>query len=234
MIHEYPEPPCANSKPAGKTIKVNLVLDESGSMASQTIQTIDAINEYVSGLRADRTNQYAVTLVKFADDVKVVRNGVHLDCFQNITNHDYSPRGMTALWDAVGTTIRLEHNEHAFDKILTIILTDGMENVSKEYRAAQVHDMIRGREATGRWTFVYLGAVPDAWAAGAGQMGLSMNNVAIFDGTKIKDTMRGLSRNTISYACSMNSSTEDFYGKNFSGVYDPDADRAVGPADRNP
>jgi hypothetical protein len=57
-------------------------------------------------------------------------------------------------------------DDAAAGKVLAVIVTDGQENSSNEVDPETVKRMIAEREAQG-WTFIYLGANQDAWAAGS-------------------------------------------------------------------
>jgi hypothetical protein len=78
------------------------------------------------------------------------------------------PRGRTALNDAIGMTIiRLgkyfaeldEENRPA--TVIFAIVTDGMENASREFTLSQVRDLIKIQTEKWNWTFMYLGANVD-------------------------------------------------------------------------
>jgi hypothetical protein len=56
-------------------------------------------------------------------------------------------------------------------KVLAVIVTDGLENSSREVDPQTLAGSIGDRERDG-WTFIYLGANQDAWAVG-GQTGFS-------------------------------------------------------------
>ena len=45
----------------------------------------------------------------------------------------YRPNGNTALLDAIGNTVQTI-NTDGFDKIITVIMTDGEENSSREWK----------------------------------------------------------------------------------------------------
>jgi hypothetical protein len=49
-------------------------------------------------------------------------------------------------------------------RVLCVVMTDGLENASSEYSSDRLRELIVAKEATG-WTFIYLGANHDAWAA---------------------------------------------------------------------
>lgn len=55
----------------------------------------------------------------------------------------------------------------AAGKVLCVILTDGLENASREFSPSALAELIRDRENNG-WSFIYLGANQDAWATGQG------------------------------------------------------------------
>lgn len=50
-------------------------------------------------------------------------------------------------------------------KVVAVIVTDGMENSSREVTTEQLQAMIAQREKEG-WTFIYLGSNQEAWAVG--------------------------------------------------------------------
>jgi Mg-chelatase subunit ChlD len=98
------------------------------------------------------------------------------------TMPNYRPNGNTALLDAIGKTIQsVEHQmKSPEDSAVIIILTDGYENASRIFTLQQIRAMISSKEATGRWTFSYLGATLDAVAM-AEQMNIKRQNAAAFD-----------------------------------------------------
>jgi len=80
---------------------------------------------------------------------------------------------------------------------LCVILTDGEENASKEYSRAQIFDMIKAYENEG-WTFLYLGANHDVWAAGE-DLGIGGDNLISFCRANINHTFDQLSQATADY-----------------------------------
>jgi hypothetical protein len=99
------------------------------------------------------------------------------------------------LLDAVGKTInsvgaridRMRKNERP-DKVIMCILTDGMENASREFKRSMIKDIIEKRREEDNWEFTFLAANQDAFAE-AGAMGISQNMTANFnadsDGTRM-------------------------------------------------
>lgn len=89
------------------------------------------------------------------------------------------PYGSTPLLDAVGTVVTdtgdalaaLAEDQRPA-RVFFVIATDGEENVSREYKLAQVKDMITRQQKQFGWEFLFLGAGIDAFAE-AGAIGVS-------------------------------------------------------------
>ena len=80
------------------------------------------------------------------------------------TTFEYAPGGCTAMNDGIGTAIDkigkwlsdMPEDERP-SKNLIVIMTDGEENVSKEYTLTKVQEMIKHQTEKYDWTFVYMG-----------------------------------------------------------------------------
>jgi hypothetical protein len=69
--------------------------------------------------------------------------------------------------DAVGMGIDMvAEKKSKEDDVICIIITDGMENASRKYQFELVALKIAEKKATGKWTFVILGADIDVWEMG--------------------------------------------------------------------
>lgn len=161
----------------GKEVLVNVVLDRSGSMQSCREGTISGYNEYLNGLKADKETKYSVSLIQFdspneGPELTVSYADKPLTDVTALGEKDYEPRGMTPLYDAVGECIRrVDARGRA---VITVIITDGMENASKEFDGASVKGLIAAKEKEG-WGFVFLGANIDSAAVGA-SIGVAATN----------------------------------------------------------
>jgi hypothetical protein len=51
-------------------------------------------------------------------------------------------------------------------KVFIVVMTDGLENSSHEYTAAQIAEMIKHQSENYRWEFLFLGANQDAVLTG--------------------------------------------------------------------
>ena len=159
---------------ADNPVHISVVLDRSGSMASVAEDIVGGFNEFLADQR-QVAGSAAVTLVQFDshDPFELVIDAVDLREVCDLDRSAYQPRGLTPLYDAVGRMIgridtriasRREHDLPVEDQVV-LIITDGLENASREHTRDTVFAMIEERRNAG-WVFVFLGANQDAYAAG--------------------------------------------------------------------
>lgn len=206
---------------AKKLLWTIYVLDESGSMGVVRQQVISGYKEYIESLKKNTVAGNKFSLTKFHNDINRVHTGIDVSTIPELTEATYVPDKMTALYDAIGITIRDTEaelaklpngNDYA---ILMVINTDGQENASKEFTAiSQIQKLIKEKEATGRWTFIYVGANQDAWAAGA-SIGISQRNIAGYKVGNTQRMMKSLGENTALFSAQVNTKgmlrSADFY-----------------------
>jgi hypothetical protein len=156
---------------------VNIILDKSGSMYSAAKDTIGGFNQYINKLKEEKDVDYSVSLTMFDTvfDIKYVNKPINDVPLLDATT--YVPNGNTALLDAVGKTVQEIPDEDSNLKILVVIMTDGEENSSREFTWDTIQKLIKEKDVKDNWTFIYLGAMADAWDKG-GQFGFSASNVA--------------------------------------------------------
>lgn len=146
---------------------ITFVLDESGSMGSIAQAARDGFNEYLEE-QVGHGGPTWWTLTTFNTRTNT-RFAVIPGAEVRPLGDDYSPGGMTALYDAVGRSITKTQRylERRGDDrpadVIVVILTDGMENASRKWTARRVFDLITEAEDSG-WQFVFLGANQDSWA----------------------------------------------------------------------
>ena len=84
-------------------------------------------------------------------DYKTVTLQQDLQAARPLADEAYVPRGTTALYDAIGRTVNtlglaaLPEAERP-SKVIIAILTDGLENASKEFSREQIFDIVRHQE----------------------------------------------------------------------------------------
>jgi uncharacterized protein YegL len=168
------------------TTHVLLITDMSGSMINLAADVRGGYNTYLDQLAADGS-KYRITSTLFDTEFIAIDVAAKLKDATRLDDTNYRPRGGTALHDAIGLTVTGFETRTTLadgDRVLVVVSTDGHENSSREYRADQIKSLIADREATGRWTFVYLGAGPNAWGQGE-MLGMrSVNTAATGAGTQ--------------------------------------------------
>jgi hypothetical protein len=202
--HFNQEMTAMNDKPNGHSdtnlqpLYVTLILDESGSMQSCKGAAIAGFNQYVAMLKQEPA-ETRFTLTLFNSHRTEVRyRDVHVTALSDLDVETYRPDHGTPLYDAIGHTLAAARREAPAEaKKLCVILTDGEENESHKYTRAKIFAMIRECEKQG-WTFLYLGADHDVWAAGE-SLGIVTENRISFDKRNVEDTFTQLSQNTARY-----------------------------------
>ena len=171
------------SKP--KTI-YHIVADESGSMSDCKEQTITGLFEQRSKIMELAVKfpeqDIRVGLTFFNSRVNPIFEQLTVQQMAGQTIHNYMPNGNTALYDAIGLGIKSieKHVSNPNDTVVFIILTDGYENASRLFNLDQIRQLIASKEATGKWTFSYLGATFDAIEM-AEMMQIKRQNSIVFD-----------------------------------------------------
>jgi len=168
----------AKKKPNAKSVttEIVVVLDRSGSMGVIKDDAIGGFNHFLQEQKK-LPGKANFTLAQFDDVYEVVHEHVALKGVPELTNDTYQPRATTALLDAIGKTIVKADGLKA-KQVSFVILTDGMENASREYNRSQIFDMVKDRTGKG-WQFIFLAANQDAIQAG-GQIGIPQGQSLTF------------------------------------------------------
>ena len=165
------------------------ILDRSGSMGMNNL-IVEARNGFNNFIKEQKEipGRATVTLALFDDKYELLYDNVDLEHVENITEREWSPRGMTALYDAIGETINTVKSNHKQlkkskrpDKVLVCIVTDGLENASKEYTSDVVKSLIKDCEKD-NWNFIYLAANQNAFEVGT-SLGFSGGNTFTYTNT---------------------------------------------------
>jgi hypothetical protein len=158
---------------------MRVIADRSGSMAGKETDVIGGINTFIADQKKIRDNS-TLALVRFDDVYECFRPSMPLQEVRPLTADEYVPRGGTALLDAIGRSLAEMDSEwiKTFpDRAIVVIATDGHENASREFTLERIKEMIRTREASGKWAFIFLGAGVDAFNQ-ASAMGIQSINTA--------------------------------------------------------
>lgn len=145
-----------------------LLIDESGSMDVIRQDTLGSLNQFIRtqrklslpndgwsgklGERDPRNDTF--TLVKFHEQINYVVTQRKMAEAQELTEKDYAPNNCTALYDAIGDVCNRFSNEK---EVILSIMTDGLENSSREFNYEQVKKLLDTRKEQG-WEISYLSA----------------------------------------------------------------------------
>ena len=183
---------------------INFLLDKSGSMGSVLDTTISGFNEYLQTQQAE-PGKTLFSLTTFDTQFQSVHVAKPITEVAPLNRGTYRPGGMTALYDALAETLtRVEDRVTAAGKdkadvVLFVVMTDGEENASHEYTADSIKPMVERAEKELGYTFVFLGANQNVWAAGS-KMGIGKGNILDYSGAyksgNLDGTFQNLSQST--------------------------------------
>ena len=155
-----------------KKARINnlIIVDESGSMGHLREATLSGINETIGTIRRAQeefkeTQEHTLTLVTFdTGNTPYVRTMIDNKPISEIKEFtDYMPCGGTPLYDAMGQSLTRLHDRIKDDPdaaAVVTVLTDGLENSSREWTAPALRSLIEKLKAEG-WTFSYMGSAHD-------------------------------------------------------------------------
>jgi hypothetical protein len=200
------------------------ILDRSGSMASIMSDSIGGFNTFLQDQRA-LPDEATITVALFDDRYELIYDNVDIKKAEDLTRAQWSPRGTTALYDAIGKTINTEKanfaklGKEAPAKVLVVIVTDGYENASKEYSVDAIKKLIKDCEKED-WNFIYMAANQDAFAVGS-QFGVSAGNTFTYTASSlgVADMSNVMSFASVNYR-SMDSNSADFKTRSKSLIDD--------------
>jgi hypothetical protein len=157
---------------------IAIILDRTGSMETIRDDTIGGFNAFLNTQKA-APGLASLTLVQFdsQDPYEIVYRFKPLAEVPELTRETFVPRANTPLLDAVGRGINdLEKSlveiaeEDRPARVVMVLITDGQENASREFRKDQIEKMIKEKQEKSAWQFVFLSAdlaaIGDALATG--------------------------------------------------------------------
>ncbi|NLX29636.1 MAG: VWA domain-containing protein [Bacteroidales bacterium] len=145
-----------------------IILDESGSMQSIKQATISGFNEVVQTVKGMEQQfpeqEHFISLVTFNGlGIKTLLLNEPVKKLEQIDAKKYQPDSMTPLFDAMGLSLlkmKAETESLSDYNVLVTILTDGMENASREFSGEVVKKLV-DELSLKNWTFTYIGANHD-------------------------------------------------------------------------
>ena len=167
---------------------ITFVMDRSGSMATCWSDVVGGYETFIKeqkegpGKCTFTLNAFDTmhdTPLNFAD-VNVVS--------ESLEDTGISPRGGTALYDAIGKAInetgaalKAMKEDDRPSKVMVVVQTDGEENSSREFKASMIKEMITKQEKEFDWAFMFIGASAESVTDAVDHLGFSANTTAHYD-----------------------------------------------------
>ena len=181
---------------------ISVLLDRSGSMQSIKSAMESGFEEFLAVHREVPTTR--LTLIQFDGQDPYEEVYVERPILE-APKLTLTPRGMTPLVDAVCEAIdeagrRFARKAEAKrpSKVLFLIITDGLENASRQFSREDVKRRVKHQTSQYQWEFVFLGANQDA-VLEAGRLGFDLKKAVTYDVNRVGETWRSLSKNTANY-----------------------------------
>jgi hypothetical protein len=177
--------------------EIVLVVDRSGSMSLCKTDAQGGINAFIEKQK-NEPGDANLTLVQFDNEYEFVENGTPI---KDVKPYVLEPRSMTALLDAVGRAISETGSRlAAMDEpsrpglVIVVIVTDGKENASKEYKNDQIKEMIKEQQEKYNWQFIFLGATADTFDV-ATAIGIAVGGTALYSTRHVQQSYFATSDN---------------------------------------
>ncbi|MCR5491395.1 MAG: VWA domain-containing protein [Bacilli bacterium] len=165
-----------------------IILDKSGSMNSLAGDVIGGYNALIADQRKQAGDVF-VTTILFDTRYKTVHSRENIKSVGDMDAKTYIPGGCTALLDALGTAIANLKETYAKlpeeeipEHVIFSIMTDGLENSSREYTYDVIKKLVSDQKKAG-WDFLFQAANIDAFAEGH-RLGISPEDTASFMASK--------------------------------------------------
>ena len=171
--------------------EVLVLIDRSHSMKSIWGEVEGEYKGYIEKMQ-EKAPDERLTVAVFDTDYDVIVNRKKI---KNAPDElGVGPRGMTALYDAVGKMLA----DSKAKKAMVVIITDGMENSSQEYSYDAVQSLIESRKEIG-WEFVFLSSDLQATQVGKNWGATTVHNEGFMGPQGPQGIFENLVSNTTSY-----------------------------------
>ena len=139
-----------------------IIIDRSGSMHGLEKDVTGGFNALIEEQKKE--GETIVTTIFFNDSIKFIHKRIDIKEIKPLDKRTYCASGCTALLDAIGDGIAFIKAKHASFKeenlpkhTIFSIMTDGLENASREYSYKKIKDMIELQKKCG-WNFIFQAA----------------------------------------------------------------------------
>ena len=181
-------------------LNIRILLDRSGSMGSAVTETINSINTFIEEQQKERVNGVLTISTFDSGSIDIPIENVQIKEMGRLDYSFLDPRGMTPLLDAIGLAINEHGNKNIEDneKKALVIVTDGLENASREFTNKAIKKLIEDKTNEG-WLIIYLGADHDAFSQSR-DIGIEYEKTLQFSKQDSVDAMKATSRKVRDYS----------------------------------
>jgi uncharacterized protein YegL len=148
---------------------ITIILDRSGSMSGIRKSVITHFNDFIEEFSNENSNNM-LSLVQFDHEIENMFTRVPIKEVRKLNSSDFEPRGTTSLRDAIGMTIQtiklgqkdLSKDIKNHTDVVVAVITDGLENSSKEYSVETLKKTMDKVQNKKGWKFLFFGANQDS------------------------------------------------------------------------
>ena len=162
-----------NASPDRDADEIILIADRSGSMSNIREDAQGGINAFIEEQKKEGNAN--LTFIEFDREITPVCTQTDIN---EAVEYELRPRGSTALYDAIGSTLANADSITTTGKKIVVIVTDGGENASEEWTQQMVFERIESLKEND-WDFLFLAANQDAMSVGRG-LGVSAGETVNF------------------------------------------------------
>ncbi len=130
-------------------LHIIILIDVSYSMTSHILNFTNALNKFLQELKQKNIN-CRLSVGQFSTELQFITEFKNIYEIVSFSTSHFRIQGTTALYDAIGNTIRMVSNEvRGVDKTKLFVISDGDDNASFRYNKDDVdrmmNDMIQNR-----------------------------------------------------------------------------------------
>ena len=171
--------PVTTRNQAANGIILGTLIDRSGSMDEMNpVETVNAINQVIS----EQSEQGDITYFggSFDSHYTMFIDGAKSP-IRKITVKDIEPRGITALYSAMGNFINdISEKAPVGVRVVIVVLTDGMNNSHPDsWTSSNIRSLVTDKREKDNWEFIFMGANQDAILVGE-DLGVPKNSSVTF------------------------------------------------------
>lgn len=132
-------------------LHIIILIDVSYSMTSHIFSFTTALNKFLQELKQKNIN-CRLSVGQFSTELQFITEFQNVYEINSFDTSQFRIQGTTALYDAIGNTIRIISNEvHGVDKTKLFVISDGDDNASFRYNKDDADRMMNEMIQNKKW-----------------------------------------------------------------------------------